>query len=204
MLISLLPLATALAVAPTHAPTLIAEPAPITSMLSVKELLNEDRFKYEYVEAEIVLGDGTGFSVAGSYRLQDNWFLTGRVQFYEVDIGPVDPDLTSLSAGVTYVHSIQENFDVLGTAELDYINIDADGFGSDDDLGLLFRGGARYAFTEEWEAFGGVGFRTAFDDNEITLDLGGRYLINEDLEAQVSVDFGDDLTLVQLGVRYRF
>ncbi len=158
-------------------------------------------FHYDYVDALFSFGDLTGPLVEGSFYLQERWLAVAKAGF----LSDSDVDLTTVSAGVGYVYPLQRQLDLVGTAELEYGDLEVDGpFGkaTDDEFGFRGRGGARYQLTDEVELFGGLGVRTIFD-NDLRADGGARYRLNERIALMGRLEV-DDNTQVSLGARFEF
>jgi hypothetical protein len=172
--------------------------------MPVQTLALDDRnFSYNYIEGGVSVGDATGFELGASFDLEGPWIGVGRFLYLEDDESGVDVDFIGLSAGVGYVHPLQEGVDLVGTAELEYGDVDAGSFGDDDDFGVRLLGGARFAATEQLEIFGNIGYRSIFD-GEFGFQLGGRYQVNERWSALARLDVEDDYNQVLLGARYGF
>lgn len=187
-------------VAPAPAVDLSIEPMVLATRAQGVEVTNSP-FHYTYAEAGLSFGDLDGIRVAGSYHLQDEWILLGN--FGLLEEGRVD--FTFFSAGAGYVYNLREDLDIIGSAELEYGRAEVDFFGSsasDSEVGLRFRGGARYLLDERFEFFGGGNLRTTFE-TDFFLDGGALYRINDQFQAFASLEIGDE-TQVGIGVRYGF
>jgi len=175
-------------------PTAVAEDGPPGSS-----------FRYDYVEAALLLGDFDGLRGGGSWHIQGPWIGLGRIDYLTEDEGSTDVDLFLLSGGAGYVHTLRKELDFIGSAEIEIGDVEVDGpggSGDDDDIGLRFRGGARFQADEKIEFAGGVSFSTIFDE-DIGLDVQALYAFDEHLTGFVGLDIRDD-TVGLIGVRYYF
>jgi hypothetical protein len=165
------------------------------------------RFRYHFLELEYATGDLTGPRAFYSTPVDGPLLVVARASYLDEDVsGPVDVDILALSAGVGYVHTVEEGLDLVGTAELELGNRDIDGPGASSsnstNLGLRGRGGVRYGLTEVAELFGGLNFRTIYDNN-FFVDLGVRFEINREWSTHIQAELGDD-NLIAFGLRYSF
>ena len=182
------------------APDLSIEPVLLTTLAEQGGVPNS-AFHYTYGEVGLSLGDLDGIRVAGSYHLQDQWLIVASLGILEAS----RVDFTFFSAGAGYVHNIQEDLDIVATAELEFGRAEVDFLGSsasDSEVGLRLRGGARYMLDERFEFYGGGNLRTTFD-TDFFVDGGALYRINDRLQAYASLEVGDD-TQFGIGVRYGF
>ena len=162
-------------------------------------------FRYRYAEGALLLGDFDGVRVGGAWPVQGPWIALGRIDYLTEDEGNTDVDLLLLSGGVGYVHTLEEKFDFIGSAEIELGEAEVDGpggSGDDDDIGLRLRAGARFQAAEKVELAGGVSFATLFDE-DLGLDVEALYDFNENLAGFVGFDIRDD-TVAMIGVRYYF
>lgn len=185
---------------------LSAQPVPAGEPLARPAQLDpsaETGFRYDFAEAEVVLGDLSGLQLGASYGLGGALYASGTLAFLSGDEGPVDLDITTLSGGVTYVMHHRPELDFFGTAELEFGRAEASAFGasaSDSELGLRLRAGARYAIDPTIEVFGAATVRTILDDH-FAVDGGLRYHLSESLAIQARLELGDE-TLFAFGLRY--
>jgi hypothetical protein len=160
-------------------------------------------FHYRYVEAALLLGDFDGLRGSGTLHITGPWIGLGRLDYLTEDEGSTDVDLFLLSGGVGYVHTVEEELDFIGSAELELGHIEVDtpgGDADDDELGLRFRGGVRFQASDVIELDGGLSFSTIFDD-ELGLDGQVLYAFKEGLSGFVGLDIRDE-TLAMIGVRF--
>ena len=137
-------------------------------------------FSYSYVDAGLMLGDYTGLQLEGSFELDGNWIAVAGFTAGSDD----GPDLTSLRGGVGYVAPLSAKLDLIGTGQLEYVDL------YKSELGLRARGGLRFAAQEKLQVFGGLEYRTVFD-NEWVIDGGALYALSESLSAVGKLELGD-------------
>jgi hypothetical protein len=162
----------------------------------------DSSFNYRYAEGAILLGDFDGLRVGGSFPIQGPWIALGRFDYMTEEEGSVDVDVLLLSGGAGYVHTIDEKLDLIGSAEIEIGDIEVDGGGDDDDIGIRLRGGVRYQAHEKVELAGGLSFATVFDE-ELGIDGQALYAFNENIAGFVGFDNRED-TVWTIGVRFNF
>jgi len=162
-------------------------------------------FRYDYVEGALLLGDFDGIRGGGAWHITGPWIGLGRIDYLTEDEGNTDVDLILLSGGAGYVHTLENELDFIGSAEIEIGDAEVDGpggSGDDDDIGLRFRGGARFQANEKIELAGGVSFSTIFDE-ELGLDFQALYAFDEHVAGFIGIDIRDD-SVALIGVRYYF
>jgi hypothetical protein len=163
-------------------------------------------FRYDYAEGAILLGDFDGVRGGVSKYISGQWIALGRLDYLTEEEGSADIDITILSGGAGYVHTLEdERFDLIGSAEIEIAEAEVDapgGGGDDDDIGLRLRGGARFRPDDRFELAGGVTLSTIFDE-DLGFDVQGLYDFNEKFAGFVGFDVRDD-TVATIGVRFFF
>ena len=163
-------------------------------------------FRYDYVEAALLLGDFDGLRVGGSKHISGPWIAVGRLDYLTEDEGSTEVDVIVLSGGAGYVHTLEdERVDLIGSAEIEIAEAEVDGpggSGDDDDIGLRFRAGARFHPADRFELAGGVSISTIFDE-DLGLDVQALYDFKENLAGFIGFDVRDD-TVATIGVRFYF
>jgi len=202
-------LTVSLVLAATSLSSSTAPAAPNASTVSTPPVVASDdgppgsSFHYDYLDGAFVLGDFYGLQANGSFHLDGPWLALGRFEYLTDDEGNTDIDLFLFSGGVGYVHTLQDDLDLVGSAELQIGHAEFEnpgGSGDDDDVGLRLRAGLRFQANDEIELEGGLSFATIFDED---LGLDGRilYAFDEKLSGFVGFDIRDD-TFATVGVRY--
>lgn len=198
MIFALTSLTAALVATPLEPSTI----APLALPVQSSSLIDRN-FSYDYVEGGLSFGDATGFEVGVSTELDGPWIGVGRFQYLNDDEAGIDADLISISGGAGYVHPIQENIDLVTTAELEYAKVSVDGGGDDSEFGVRILGGGRFVATEQLELFASLSYRSVYDA-ELGFIAGGRYQLNERWSALARVEIDDEFTQFLIGARYGF
>ena len=189
-----------------NAPTAASGAAPAPSpRLVASDGPPDSSFRYDYVDGAFVLGDFYGLRANGSYHLDGPWLALGRFEYLTEDEGNTDVDLLLFSGGVGYVHTLEDDLDFVGSAEIEIGHAEIDnpgGSADDDEVGLRLRAGLRFQANDEIELAGGVSFATIFDE-DLGLDGQILYAFDEKLSGFVGFDIRDD-TVALVGVRYHF
>lgn len=145
--------------------------------------------------------DGDGFGVAGSFELNDSWFVGIGYSQADFDFGI---DLDELAAGVGWHTTMSNNSDFF--ALLQYVRAEASisGLpGSLDEDGFGFTIGVRGMVTENIEIGGSIGYIDLGDAGDGT-SFGANVLYNftENFAAGLFLDFEEDATGYGGGVRF--
>ncbi len=171
--------------------------------------LADDGMSYNYIEAayvdtEIDDGldvDGDGLLLNGSVELGENFFLTAGYGTQEFDFSV---DLDQWAVGIGGHAPITDKLDFV--ASLSYIDAEVDTpFGDIEDDGYGAGVGLRGKVTDNIELEGGVNYVDLDDGGDDTsFAFGGRYYFTENFALGAGVEFGDDVTSWQAGVRVEF
>lgn len=163
-------------------------------------------YDYTFVEARFVnispdgpdgpgdnADDLDGVQLAGSAAIHPKFHLFGS--FAELD------DLTLLSAGVAYNHSMPAGFELTGGVSVDSADIDNGG----DDTALGLRADLRWAIPgTPFEVVPGLRYTQLFDDSDLAVRGGFLYTIIPNLRAVASYSVGSDADRLTAGARYEF
>ena len=171
----------------------------------------ESQFNYTYVElaydeSDFDLGgpelDGDGFTLSGSFQLNDDWHLYGSYGAADLDAGA---DVDTLAIGAGYSHALRQNVDIYGRVL--YISSEADVPGpadpDEDGLGVQLRIRGRVANNADLELEGGIQYVDVFD-SDVSLQAGARYHFNENLSAGIGLTFGGDTDGLGINARFSF
>lgn len=163
-------------------------------------------YDYTFVEARFVnlspdgpdgpgdnADDLDGVQIGGSAAVHPSWHLFGSLA--ELD------DLTLLSAGIAYNHSMPAGFDLVGGASLDSADID----NGDDDTALGLRADLRWGIPgTPFEVVPGLRYTNLFGDSDLAVRGGFLYTIIPNLRAVASYTAGSDADRLTAGARYEF
>lgn len=137
-------------------------------------------FNYTYIEGGFgeEEDDGDALFLGGAVDLQQNLGLIGSL--YSIDWDD-DVDGTIFTAGLQFHTPINGQADFVGSVQLINAEIEwEDRFGrdeSEDDTGLLLRGGIRFAIQRNLQLEGDISYisNDMWDDNELGLKAGLRF-----------------------------
>jgi hypothetical protein len=166
------------------------------------------QFNYSYVEisydeSDFDVGggdiDGDGFTLSGSYQINDEWHAFASYGTADLDFG-VDVDTLAIGAG--YVLPLRDDVDLYGRVL--YINQDVDvpaGDSDEDGLGLQLR--VRALVADNVEVEGGIQY-VDVGENDTSLQAGARYYFTEEFSAGVGLTFGGDTDGIGINARFSF
>jgi len=174
---------------------------------------NASELSYNFVEVNYVdAGDFdsngvfsfTGWNIAGSVALGDNFYLLG--DYAQTSDDPFGPsvDIDTYNVGFGYRHNISEKADFY--SDLSYSNADVScfGCGSADGDGYRVRLGFRGALAEKFEGSIGITHQDYNDfGTDTSLSLGGQFKLNDTWGFVANVEAGDN-TRYSIGVRASF
>jgi hypothetical protein len=166
-----------------------------------------DGFSYSYLEAAYVSTDldgdvvgtnvdGDGFALKGSIAFSD--MIHGYVDYSRQDFDFVDID--SWEVGVGFNHALSSNLDLIGRAG--YAKFDAEVV---DDDGFALQAGVRGRPADGFEIEGLIHYVDLSDSGDGTSAIvNGRYFFTDTFAAGAGVEFGNDATTWNVGLRYTF
>ncbi len=156
---------------------------------------------YQYIDLDDFDVDGDGLGLGGSFGITDRVHLAARYSDLDLDRGL---DATSFNLGIGGNLPLEQSLHLVG--EIGYASAEIDTpFGDFDDDGYYLSGGLRWMVAPNVELSGLVDYVDLDDSGDDTsLTLGGLYHITPDFAVGASVDFSDDATGYNLGVRYYF
>lgn len=154
------------------------------------------------VEDSAIDVDGDGLGISGLFAIDEDFHLFGEYQTADLDFGV---DLNTFEVGVGYHSGMSPNLDVV--ANLGYFNveIDAPGFSSLDDGGLLFGIGLRGRVNRSVELYGGLDY-VDFDDSagETRANAGLMLSLTDTFGLGLKAQLWDDFSIFQLNARLDF
>jgi hypothetical protein len=180
-----------------------------------------DGLSYNYIEGgytKATLEDGNaddfdfdGFSVAGSGKFTDNFFVFGDYRFLESDtVGGTKAELNSGRAGLGFIVPINDRFHLNAGGGASFGKFEYKGTGAgatpddNDDTGYFLQGIARAQVLPALEINGGYRFEKIFDSNESTGLIGAVFNFTPALGVLGNYEFGDGTDRYTLGGRYSF
>jgi len=143
-----------------------------------------------YLNRDYGNNDDSGFRIAGSGSIADNFALIGEYS----DVG----DLDQITAGALFHTPLSNVIDLnLGAT---FENIDA---GPVDDSGYGLRAGLRWQVMPRLEMNPEVRYTDVFDSTDTSVRLTGLFAFTPALDFQAALQGGDD-DRVEVGMRYNF
>lgn len=170
-------------------------------------------FTYNYVELNYMVMDDfelnnkaesdlDGFKFDASFDIDSNLSLIGSLSYAD----DKDVDLTNYSIGAAYHQKMTQTeltgSDIIIHAAIERIDVDVTGQATKGDTGLLAGATLRVKVVKEFEVFGDLSVRTAWD-NDILATIGGRYAFTPKLFGVASFEISDSDTL-SAGIRYNY
>lgn len=177
--------------------------APNLSTANERVQSYDNGIQYDYLEFRIVdyetdFGvEGDGFSLGGSFLLNDELYVLGRYSTVDID-NFADVDLTQLAVGGGVILP-QDKFDL--SAQFQLLSYDVDPGGSENGFQLTFA--ARSLIQSDLEVFGSFNYLD-IEDSDTFLQFGFDYYLSDEFSAGVSFDIMGDADQFAVGVRYHF
>ncbi len=144
--------------------------------------------------------DGDGFTLAGSYEINDDWHVYASYGADDLDFG-IDLDTWRIGAG--YRYGLRDNVDLYGRVLYIRNNVHAPGplDGDDDGLGLQVR--IRSRVNQRLELEGGIQY-VDVDGTDTSLQASARYHFTNQLSAAIGLTFGGNADGIGVSARYSF
>lgn len=143
--------------------------------------------------------DGDGLGLKGSLSLTDQVFVFAGYNSYDYSRGF---DLSSYDIGAGMRWPLQPRLDLITDVAWVHAEVDTP-FGDDDDDGLGLGVGLRSRVHDQVELQGGIRY-VDLDESDTFLSLAGRYYFTESVAASFGLDFNDDDTGWNIGIRAEF
>lgn len=143
--------------------------------------------------------DGDGLGISGSFEIAELVHLFAGYQTFDFDFGV---DLDQLAVGVGWHPGMTDTTDLV--FEVAYLSAEASAAGfSDDEDGYGVTLGLRSMVQDNLELAGGINYVDVGDD-DTSIDLQGWYTFTNALAVGAGVEFGDDATILGIGLRWYF
>jgi len=174
----------------------------LIAMVSAHAAIADNGIQYTYaellyVDAELDNANGDGFSLGGSYRINEEFYARGDFQDIEIE----GIDIRAIELGVGYI-SPYNAMDLI--AEVNYVDYDVDvDVDVGDDNGFLLTGGLRTYLAPKLEASASMNYLT-IDDNDAYIQLGANYSFTALLSIDGGFRLGSDIDELTIGARYLF
>jgi hypothetical protein len=200
-----------LALAPTApAQPLLQEPSEPAPQAQAQ--VNSGPFSYTYIQADIIRGDGDGFSggpdglaLSGAYALTKELFVFGGFGHLDGEIGGTDVDTSTIGAGLGLHMPASPTTDLV--FGLSFLHGDSDNAApawSPDGTGYGLDIGLRHAADEKLELNGGVSYQDFDDSSSMTALRGGVvYHATKNVGICGGLSFSSEFDQLTLGVRWQ-
>ncbi len=153
--------------------------------------------------------DGDGYRFAGSWELNERWFMHGEYEDRDFDsILGIGIGGSHLELGAGYAHSFSDSLDFVGTAS--WVNEEVDvavpGFGSVgvDSDGIALGGGIRARVAQSFELGAMLQWVDLDQGSDTGVELLGRYFFTPQFALTLATDINDDFDTLTLGFRAEF
>jgi hypothetical protein len=141
--------------------------------------------------------DGNGIEIAGSYQLNEQFFVLGKWLEQDLDFG-IDATFIEFGAGLR--KPLQDDLDFVGT--LSYVDVE---IGNGDDDGLAVAAGVRAQLADAVQIEAMLRLVDYDDlDSDSGIVLTGRYYFSQTMAVTLGLDFTDLADSVRLGFRAEF
>jgi hypothetical protein len=180
------------------------------ALLALSATASAGEFDYNYftvgygqMELDEVDVDGDGFGLGGSFALSDSYHVFAGYENGSFDFDP-DIDMTAWAAGIGWNAAISPTVDLVTRLSYQYMELEADGFGSVDDNGLGLGVGLRFAASQALELDAGIDYVDFGDGGETAFGVGGLYSFTKAFALGLAGDWGDDVSSYTISVRFYF
>lgn len=172
-------------------------------------------FGYTYVEGGFgEHDDGDGFFLGGAADIQQGFGVIGSYYALELDDNDRwyddDASVDIFTVGVQFHTPLNNQADFVGSVQLINAEVEWEGpFGQDhseDDTGLLLRGGIRFAIQQNLHLEGDVSYisNDLWDDNELGIKAGLRFFPNRQFSIAGGFASDQELDGLYISGRYQF
>ena len=163
---------------------------------------NYFEFTYADIEFDDIDVDGDALGIGVSWELNDDVYVFGAYQDADLDFSV---DATSFGIGVGYHTALSPVADLVANVSYQWVEVDAPGFGDEDEDGFGLGVGLRFAATPEVELNGGISYVDLGDGGDDTaLSIGALYNFTDSFTAGVGASFSDDVSSIALIARLYF
>lgn len=179
------------------------------ALLALSATASAGEFDYNYLSVgygntdfDGIDVDGDGFGLSGSFALSDSYHAFAGYDSAGLDF---DIDVTRWGAGIGWNASLSPAVDLVTRLSYQYIELDAGGFGSEDDSGLGLGVGLRFAASKALELDAGIDYVDYGDAGDDTaFGVGGLYSFTEAFAVGLAGSFSDDISSYTVSGRFYF
>jgi opacity protein-like surface antigen len=170
-----------------------------------------DSVSASYQSVDVESQTFTGFGIAGSKLLDDNFFVTAGYRSVSDDIRvsneSVEVDLNALSVGLGYRQPISQNTDVFGVVSYEDMEVEGSYQGysqSNSDNGYGLQVGVRSMLTEQFELGASLQYIDIADDSATAFAVSALYNFTEQFSAGIGFSKGEDMDAFSVSGVYFF
>ncbi len=170
----------------------------------------DDHFSFDYVQAGYATldmntraGDPdeyTGFQLAGSYSLNENFFVAGEYNA----TSEAGVDVTFSKFGLGYTQSVNDSLAYYTQVSHMITELGSRMAGDFEDKGTQFDVGLRFKMADNFELKGAVEHLRDADKNRTFFVVGGVFHMSESFAAFADVKTESDSDMAIIGMRYSF
>jgi Outer membrane protein beta-barrel domain len=179
------------------------------ALLALSATASAGEFDYNYLtvgygntEFDGIDVDGDGFGLGGSFALSDSYHVFAGYDTASLDF---DIDVTRWGAGIGWNTGISPTVDLVTRLSYQFIELEADGFGSEDDNGLGLGVGLRFAASKALELDAGIDYVDYGDGGDDTaFGVGGLYSFSEAFAVGLAGSWSDDVSSYTVSGRFYF
>lgn len=179
------------------------------ALLALSATASASDFDYNYVsvgygntELDGIDVDGDGFGITGSIAISDSYHVFAGYETAGLDFGV---DMTAWAAGIGWNFGLSDKVDMVTRLSYRYIELEASGFGSEDDNGLGAGLGLRFAATRQLELDAGIDYVDYGDGGDDTaFGLGGLYSFSDAFALGLGGSWSDNVSTYTVSGRFYF
>lgn len=187
----------------------MARTSLVILLLAFSASASAESFDYNYlslgygnVDFSDVNVDGTGFTLDGSYAINDSYHVFAGYNAADLD-GNVDA--TTWAAGFGYNTGLSDAVDLVARLSYEYVEFDAPIVGSVDDSGLGLGLGLRFAASDMLELNAGIKHVDLSDSgNDTGFEAGGLYSFTDTFSLGLGGSWSDNTSAYTLSGRFYF
>jgi hypothetical protein len=177
-------------------------------VLALSASANSQGFDYNYLQLDYgnldfddINADGNGVGLSGSFAINPDWHVFAGYQSAGLDRGI---DLNAFNAGIGYNTEMSPTVDAYARFSYEYVDFDAPG--GNDDSGLGFGIGMRFAASDVLEVDAAINYVDFGGNNgdDTAFSLGALYSFSDAFALGLGGSWGDDISSYTLSGRFYF
>lgn len=162
---------------------------------------------YTSTERDEIGGEFTGFEVAGSYQLNEDFYLLAE----HVSTNDRGLDIQTSTLGAGYLYPITDPAILFTQLDLAHVVLDRDDAGKFSGIGFQANVGLRIGLTDAFEVEAAIKYINAgkvdetYGDYESTyLSIGGSYMLSDSFAIYADYEANSESKQHSMGMRYYF